>query len=84
MFLCLVIFNTIFLLKYRQYIFNDILVDGGWSGWSSYGDCSVTCGRGLKTRSRQCTSPPPSMGGLDCIGESVETTSCVESDCPGK
>ncbi|CAH1795922.1 unnamed protein product [Owenia fusiformis] len=43
-------------------------VDGMWSGWSDYGECSEICGGGIKTRTRTCNNPPPSGNGLLCEG----------------
>jgi len=51
-------------------------VDGGWSTWSEWGDCSATCAEGQKTRTRNCTNPPPKNGGKDCRGEKKETQAC--------
>ena len=58
-------------------------VAGGWSAWSSYGACSVTCGTGSKSRTRSCTNPSPSNGGADCSGDSTETADCNTESCPG-
>ena len=58
-------------------------VDGGWSEWSNYGECSATCGKGSHTRNRKCNSPLPSGGGSTCSGESLETKDCEETRCPG-
>ena len=60
------------------------IVDGEWSNWSDYGDCSVTCGNGSRTRSRECNSPEPSGGGSPCAGESQQTNECKEIACPGR
>ncbi|XP_013378635.1 SCO-spondin [Lingula anatina] len=57
-------------------------VDGGWGEWSAYGDCSVTCGDGTKTRTRECNSPPPANGGADCEGNGSETSACNLGACP--
>ena len=61
------------------------LVNGTWGDWSEYGECTKKCGSGEKSRSRQCDSPPPSHGGLDCDGsnEWVELTTCNTHACPG-
>ena len=60
-----------------------MIVDGGWSDWTAYDDCSVTCGAGSQTRSRECDSPEPSHGGSTCDGDSSETTACEEDACLG-
>jgi len=49
-------------------------VDGDWSTWS---ECSATCGGG--TQSRSCNNPVPSNGGKDCVGEG--TRACNTDDC---
>lgn len=67
------------------YVFFDLLsVNGGWSNWSSYSHCSVSCGGGNQTRTRSCTNPAPSHGGHICVGKSVETATCNDHGCPSK
>ncbi|XP_056015238.1 SCO-spondin-like [Ostrea edulis] len=56
--------------------------DGNWGSWSSYGDCSVTCGGGKRERSRSCTNPAPKDGGEDCPGSSVSSQTCNTNGCP--
>lgn len=51
-------------------------VNGGWTVW---GDCSVTCGGG--TRTRTCTNPAPANSGDDCVGdlsEDCNTQACED------
>ena len=43
----------------------------------------MTCGTGVQTRYRSCTSPPPSNGGEDCSGDRFETKACQEPGCAG-
>ena len=62
------------------------LVDGGYSEWEEWSDCSVTCGGGTRTRYRQCTNPVPQHGGKDCedLEPPTETEECNSNECPGK
>ncbi|XP_078348187.1 uncharacterized protein LOC144633234 isoform X3 [Oculina patagonica] len=57
-------------------------VDGAWSEWSSWTQCSKTCGGGIKVRERSCTNPPPKGNGQSCVGEVEETGACSENPCP--
>lgn len=43
-------------------------INGGWSQWSEFTECSVTCGIGKRVRRRHCDHPRPQEGGLYCIG----------------
>merc|ERR1719309_1567476 len=64
---------------------SNIGVDGGWSTWSDWGDCSTTCAKGQETRTRKCTNPSPKYGGKDCRGEKKETQACSQTTfCSGE
>lgn len=56
--------------------------NGAWSSFGSYTSCTVTCGGGLKYRSRTCTNPSPSGGGSSCSGSSTQSASCNSDPCP--
>ncbi|XP_061184989.1 SCO-spondin-like [Saccostrea echinata] len=56
-------------------------VNGGWSDWSDWGTCTVTCGNGQQSRSRTCTNPAPFNGGQDCLGDSSELKDCSMTTC---
>jgi len=47
---------------------------GVWGPWSGYTPCSVTCGRGTRTRTRKCM-------GVGCVGQSMTTDNCVQPPC---
>ncbi|XP_038044114.1 semaphorin-5A-like isoform X2 [Patiria miniata] len=57
-------------------------VDGGWSCWSEWSDCSESCGEGLHQRTRTCTNPIPAHGGRECEGPETVTEMCSVSECP--
>ena len=57
--------------------------DGGWTEWSYWSSCDVTCEDGVQTRSRQCNNPTPANRGLPCDGEMEETLLCTNNPCPG-
>jgi len=58
-------------------------VDGGFSRWGFWSECSVSCGLGTQTRNRTCTHPPPhGPYGADCDGPLQETRACNEGPCP--
>ncbi|CAB1323870.1 unnamed protein product, partial [Coregonus sp. 'balchen'] len=57
-------------------------VDGKWSEWSSWEECSRTCGQGNRTRVRTCTNPPVQHGGRPCEGKAVEAIMCSVRPCP--
>ena len=60
------------------------LVDGGYSDFGDWSECSAECGGGTQTRSRTCTNPAPANGGADCEGDSTESRECNTQGCPGK
>ncbi|CAK6983770.1 properdin-like, partial [Scomber scombrus] len=57
-------------------------VDGSWSGWSSWGECSSSCipvdRPPPRTRHRSCSNPPPSSNppGKGCHGDDSQTENC--------
>jgi len=58
-----------------------VAVDGNWGVWGVWGKCSKSCGKGLKSRKRQCNNPAPD-GGQPCQGSSSESISCTLGACP--
>ena len=65
--------------------------NGGWSAWGEFTACSVTCatssssssggGGGTRSRFRRCDSPPPSDGGLFCVGRAVDIQASLPRSC---
>lgn len=60
-----------------------LVVHGNWAEWSSWGDCTVTCGGGQKRRFRTCSNPFPKNNGRPCIGSGQETDTCNSQRCAG-
>ena len=63
-------------------------VDGGYSSWSAWNACTVSCGGGTRTRTRACNNPAPRNGGKTCsargLGNDKETQACNKQGCPGE
>lgn len=57
-------------------------INGGFTEWSGFGECTVSCGGGLKTRERECTNPKPQYGGKACVGAIEDTEKCGTQHCP--
>lgn len=47
-----------------------------WSSWSSWGDCTASCGRGVKARTRQCSEKDR------CPGDNEDVDFCGGNECP--
>ncbi|KAJ7991572.1 hypothetical protein DPEC_G00285260 [Dallia pectoralis] len=54
-------------------------VHGLWEEWSAWSLCSVTCGRGSRTRARNCES---GGGAKLCGGPETQTKPCNIAVCP--
>ena len=52
-----------------------------WNDWV-IGDCSVTCGEGIRTNTRT-QKEAAQFGGDGCEGLTSSTESCYDQDCPG-
>uniref|UniRef100_A0A8C6RKD6 Sema5A/B-like TSP-1 type 1 domain-containing protein n=1 Tax=Nannospalax galili TaxID=1026970 RepID=A0A8C6RKD6_NANGA len=59
-------------------------VNGAWSAWTSWSQCSRDCSRGIRNRKRVCNNPEPKFGGMPCLGPSLEYQECNILPCPGK
>lgn len=56
-------------------------IDGGWSEWSKWTDCSKTCSGGIQSRYRNCNNPPSQHGGKQCYGNSNQSKHCSQQPC---
>ncbi|CAH2281689.1 SCO-spondin [Pelobates cultripes] len=57
-------------------------LDGGFSSWSPWSPCSVSCGGlGNTTRSRECSNPAPAKGGRTCEGPTTDIKYCLTPEC---
>lgn len=61
-----------------------LLVDGQWTAWKPWTECTRSCDSGIQTRARMCTNPSPAYGGKDCVGLSDEIKPCNKNPCPGE
>ena len=60
-------------------------IDGGYTEWSEWTECTATCGGGTRRHSRACTNPSPKNKGKTCIeqelGPPKETEDCNTQEC---
>ena len=59
-------------------------VDGGWTTWTDWSDCTKSCGGGEQEKTRTCTNPAPAGAGAACDGDAKETQACNTDECTGK
>lgn len=72
-----------YLVSFHSPLFFSFQVDGHFSPWSDWSECSKTCGSdSYRKRERTCTDPPPRYGGEECEGRSVERRHCLKPPCP--
>lgn len=89
LFLFCIIFSTFILLGLsgdflRSGRYSAHTINGAWSPWSAWSQCSRDCSRGIRNRKRVCSNPEPKYGGLPCLGPSLEYQECNILPCPGK
>uniref|UniRef100_A0A1I8HAK7 ADAM_CR_2 domain-containing protein n=1 Tax=Macrostomum lignano TaxID=282301 RepID=A0A1I8HAK7_9PLAT len=56
-------------------------IDGGWSQWSEWTNCTVDCGGGVRWRRRFCDNPRPRRGGSFCRGQRAMAETCSQASC---
>lgn len=66
------------------YSFLKATIDGGYTEWSVWSNCSKDCGEGFQTRYRNCAQPPPGRYGKDCyrFGPNNDKKPCFLKICP--
>ncbi|KAI6077418.1 A disintegrin and metalloproteinase with thrombospondin motifs 18 [Aix galericulata] len=57
-------------------------VNGEWSAWSEWSQCTRTCGGGITYQERHCNNPKPQYGGKFCQGSSRIYQLCNTQPCP--
>ena len=63
----------------------NFVVDGGWTEWKYELPCSVSCGVGEETFTRNCSNPEPKCGGKACVGSDTLSKICdTKKPCPCK
>uniref|UniRef100_A0A8R1XSM7 Peptidase M12B domain-containing protein n=1 Tax=Onchocerca volvulus TaxID=6282 RepID=A0A8R1XSM7_ONCVO len=55
--------------------------ENNWSEWTSWNQCSVSCGTGLQARYRRCTDSSQNSISFSCPENSMETRECNMGTC---
>lgn len=58
---------------------SSLLQPAKWSQWGTWSTCSVTCGKGRRTRRRTCSR---SSDTVRCRGRPLEVQKCGNTQCP--
>jgi len=53
----------------------------GWTPWSAWSSCTLTCGTGTQTRTRDCRNPAASVLTNSCPGDGTDFRTCSDSSC---
>ncbi|XP_028399009.1 uncharacterized protein LOC114522509 isoform X2 [Dendronephthya gigantea] len=71
-------------IEYRPCQATPCPVDGGYTRWSLYVPCNVSCGEGMEIWRRTCDNPEPKYGGNNCseLGKSIDLKKCTKKPCP--
>ncbi|XP_042533232.1 SCO-spondin-like [Dipodomys spectabilis] len=56
-------------------------VPGGWTLWSPWSDCPVSCGGGNQVRTRACVVTAPHHRDSPCQGPDTQTQRCGQQPC---
>ena len=60
-----------------------LTVDGAWAPWSTFSECTQTCGDGIQFRARSCLFDTDKPRGSDCTGNRIEQRNCTLDKCAG-
>ena len=56
--------------------------EGRYGPFGEWSACSVACGTGVQSRTRECNIPADSGIGRDCVGKAHEVRACNGDTCP--
>lgn len=57
-------------------------INGGWTIWTAWSECTKMCDGGISARTRLCVEPRPSENGKPCEGPDREENFCNILSCP--
>lgn len=70
-----------FKILIHVYLVTSLTVDGNWTSWGAWSQCTKTCGLSYRKRSRSCTDPAPQYGGGGCDGQNDQVERCTGKPC---